>query len=167
MPWSVVATHRQAELWACANLDRLGFATFLPTRAVAIRDRRSPTSRPRFDFRPLFTSYAFVSLEADEPWTPARYAPGVRDLLSNGQGRPQYVPAGTVEALQATEAARRTPTTPQTVHGPGAPVTLAGGAFGGLEAVVLAVQSHRARVAIVLFGHLREVWVPWSRLISR
>src|SRR5215472_15089443 len=121
--WAVVATHPQAERWAAANLNRIGYETYLPLYAARVRDRVLRTLT-RLVHRPLFPGYLFVAI--DGPWTPIRYAPGVRELLMD-DGRPSICPRASVEALQAHDELRRTSTPPGAAWPPGTPCSLATG----------------------------------------
>lgn len=169
MPWSVVATHRRAEALACASLERLGYAAYCPLHAVYVTaSGRRRRQRGHVDVLPLFTRYAFVHLAAGQCWVPARYAPGVRDLIGTRNGHPpEPTPAGIVEALQADEAIRRTPSPPEAVYRPGAPAVVASGAMRGAEVAVLEVDGQRARVAMLMLGALRELWLELAALAPR
>src|SRR5215472_3813259 len=101
--WGVIATHPQAEDWACANLRRMGYRTYLPLYAARVRDPILRTLS-RIVHRPLFTSYAFVWLDGGQ-WRPIRNAYGVRILLMDGE-IPAYALLSDVEGLQTGEMAR-------------------------------------------------------------
>jgi len=161
--WGVVATHPQAERWAAANLNRIGYETYLPLYTARVRDRVLRTLTRLVD-RPLFPSYLFVAI--DGPWTPIRYAPGVRELLMD-DGRPSICPREAVEALQAGDGLRRTPAAPGAAWPPGAPCSLATGVFKGHPAVVSEVQGENARITLMLLGELRSVYVPVECLAPR
>lgn len=163
--WAVVQSHPQAERWAEHNLNRAGYATYLPTYATK---RRDPVLRTitRIVIAPLFPSYLFVRTTPDAPWTPIRYAPGVRHLLMR-DGKPDMADAGAVEALQANEALRRTPTTPEALHRPGSACRLAHGPCRGADAVVVSVGPNMAMVSLLMLGALRTVAVPVDWLEAR
>jgi hypothetical protein len=171
-PWCVVRTNPQAERWACSNLQRLGYVTYLPLAAVRVRDRVLRTMTRLVD-RPLFPNYAFVALGEHDPWTPARYAPGVAALLM-GDGEPQHLDAGVLEAVQAAVASRRCQTAEITSWAPGMPCSLRKGyAFEGLPAVVISLEADpryptaTATIAIMMLGHLRNVSVNLDCLKAR
>jgi transcription antitermination factor NusG len=163
--WAVVQTHPQAEHWANSNLLRNGYRTFLPLCTVQRRDRVLPTLK-RLVVVPLFSRYLFVQHDNPDLWRPIRETPGVHCVLTNGN-RIQYARAGDVEAVQASEALRRTPTTPGSLWRPGAPCQPRDGPFQGLPAVVLEVERQIAKVAIVMFGELRQVSVDVNSLVAR
>jgi hypothetical protein len=163
--WAVITTHPQAERWACANLARRGYACFVPT---FIARRRDPVLRTltRLVEVPLFAGYAFVHLDRRDPWTPVRYAPGVRMLLMD-RDRVQFTRPGTVEALQQSEAFRRAVPPPDSVWAPGMPCSLTTGGFRDRPAVLVAIDGGVAIVALPMLGELRELTVPVDRLVLR
>ena len=167
MRWTVIHTHPQAELWAVANCTRSGYHCYLPTFIAQIPDRVVKTMHHNVE-RPLFTSYAFIALADGEPWSPIIYAGGVHKLLMM-DGKPAYAPTASVEALQATEALRRTLTPPNALWSPGAPCRLSSGPFHGADAVIEAIHADKqnAQVAVMMFGALRSVTVPISYLAAR
>ena len=163
--WAVAQTHPQAERWAQSNLQRLGYVTFLPLYASRVRDRVVQTLT-RIVERPLFSRYLFVQHDNPDLWRPIREAPGVASVLTNGN-RIQYVNAGAVEALQATEDARRSPMPRNAQYRPGVACTPRDGPFQGLPGVVLSTQDDIATVGILFLGALREIPMPFDSLIPR
>jgi transcription antitermination factor NusG len=162
--WGVVHTHPQAERWAAQNLQRQGYAAYLPTHTVRIRDRTLPTLTRPVE-RPLFTSYLFVAVPLTL-WGPIRHTLGVRSLLMSGE-KPYLLPDAVWSALQAGEALRRSIAPPGASWAPGAPCQPRDGPFQGLPAVVLEVERQIAKVAIVMFGELRQVSVDVNSLVAR
>ena len=81
--------------------------------------------------------------------------------------KPYLLPDAVWSALQAGEALRRTPTTPGRLWRPGAPCQPRDGPFQGLPAVVIEVERQIAKVAIVMFGELRQVSVDVNSLVAR
>lgn len=162
--WAVIATYRQAESTACRNLERQGYATFLPTALVPRRDR-VVRSMVHNVVVPLFSGYAFVRISPTDPWRPITYTPGVYDLLRDATGKPRYMFAGAVEALEASEHVRRTPTPPDALWSPGRACGLSEGAFRGHGAVVVSVAGESAVVSVLMLGQLRDLCVPlrWLR----
>ena len=164
--WFVVQSHHQAERWACANLQRRGYRTFLPLLAVRRRDRVIRSLYHTVEV-PLFSPYLFIHFDARSGWTPIWNTPGVARLLM-ADGKPAPCPERAVEAIQAGEGLRRTLTPPEALWRPGAACRLAGGgAFDGHDAVVTAVHNDRALVALLMLGHLREVQVSLDCLVAR
>ena len=164
--WGVIHTHPQAERWACANLNRAGYRTFLPLHTVK---RRDPVLRTmtRLVEVPLFVSYAFVSLAPTDPWVPIRYTPGVHSLLMSG-GKPNINATGSVDALHAVQALAATAEPKEAQWAPGDAVAPATGPFKGHEAVVIELRGlETALIAMLLFGELRQVSVDVNSLVAR
>jgi transcription antitermination factor NusG len=164
--WGVVHTHPQAERWAAQNLQRQGYAAYLPTHTVRIRDRTTPTLTRAVE-RPLFTSYLFVAVPLSH-WGPIRHTLGVRSLLMSGIN-PYLLPDAVWSALQAGEELRRSIAPPNASWAPGMPCSPADGtALAGHHAVVTEIlPANRARIAIMMFGELRQVSVDVNSLVAR
>ena len=96
-PWYLVHTRPNNERKAEINLERQGFATFLPRVETTIRHaRRLKTVR-----RPLFPRYLFVRLDIGrDRWLSINSTIGVSRLFTQ-EGRPVAVPFGIVETLLA------------------------------------------------------------------
>jgi len=162
--WVVVQSHPQAENWAASNIRRVGYETYLPTLIVQRRDRHTPTILHRVE-RPLFSGYLFVHVTSPH-WSPIRSCYGVRDVLMSGS-TPHHLPEATRIAVQAGEALRRLPTPDSVLLRPGAPVRCLYGPFQGIDAVVIAAATNTARIALPMFGAIREVVVPIQQLAVR
>ena len=163
--WAVLATYPQSEAWAESNLRQRGYTPFLPRYTARIRDRTTPTLT-RIVSRPLFAGYIFCQHDPRDPWRPIRYCPGIRANLIGGLGI-QYARAGDISVLEASEALRRSVTPPGTSWAPGMACSPATGAFALHQAVVIEVERNTARIALLIFGQLREVTVDLSNLRSR
>ena len=164
--WACVYTHPQAEIWADTNLRRAGYRTYLPTYAARQRDRAIPTLH-HIVTRPLFPRYLFVMFDhLEASWSPIRATPGVADLVRSGS-EPNYARPGAVEALQATQDARRSLPAQNAQWAPGSVVRVANGIMAGHPGVVTDVGATIARVAIMFLGHLREISLPLDRLATR
>ena len=164
--WACVYTHPQAESWADTNLRRSGYRTYLPTYAARVRDRAVPTLHHNVT-RPLFPRYLFVMFDhLEASWSPIRATPGVADLVRSGF-EPAYVRAGAVEALQASQDARRSLPPPNSQWAPGSVVRVANGIMAGHPGVVTAVGEDMALVSLMFLGHLREISLPLDCLEPR
>jgi transcription antitermination factor NusG len=141
----------------------VGYRVFLPMFATLVRDPVLHT-RTRLALRPLFPRYVFVWLTG--PWVPIRYAPGVSDLLMT-DGKPAYAPEASVEALEATQASRRTISPPGPAWRPGDPCETVLGGNQRVGGVVISVRRRKAVVAAVMLGALREITVPVESLRPR
>jgi hypothetical protein len=90
-------------------------------------------------------------------------------------GTPSICPEAAISALQATEALRATQIPENAYWAPGMACRLATGPFQRHQGVVLEIGRRRelgqredmALVAILMFGHLREVSVPLDCLTTR
>ncbi len=157
--WCVVATLPRSERTAHAELHRRGFTAYLPLLTTRWRDRTWHTG-------PLFPSYVFVRMRLDQPWNPVRYAPGVFSLLSV-DGIPSICPDAVLDALRAGEALRATPLPATAFWAPGMACKPAVGPFRDHQAVVISVHREIATIAVMLFGHLRNVSLPLDCLKAR
>ena len=157
--WTVVQTYPQAERWARDNLLRSGYRIYLPFCLVLRRDPVLHTLTRRAE-EPLFPGYLFCELGENEPWTPIRYSRGVLRLLMS-QGKPGHVNAEAVEAIRASDEARRTTPTSQPAAWRVGPVAApAIGILAGHRGVVLRTTRTHAVLAIMLLGALREITLP-------
>jgi transcriptional antiterminator RfaH len=161
--WAVVQTHPQAERWAAANLQRQGYATFLPMCRVLRPDRATPTLRHTVQ-RPLFGNYLFVV--PGSHWAPIAHTRGVLRLLMS-DGKPGIVAEAAIEALRGAEALAAAQPPDDASWAPGAPVALRTGPFRGHPAVVLSVSRQHARLSVMIFGALRQVQAPVAWLMAR
>jgi transcriptional antiterminator RfaH len=117
--------------------------------------------------RPLFPRYLFLQFDhLAESWSPVRATPGVLDLIRSGSEL-HYANAGAVEALEATQDARRSQPPEISQWASGAPCALRYGPCAGLPAVITAVTRETATIAIMMLGHLRNVSVPLDCLAPR
>ena len=162
--WGVIHTHPNAERWACANLNRAGYRTFLPLHTVK---RRDPVLRTmtRLVEVPLFVSYAFVSLAPTDPWVPIRYTPGVHSLLMSGP-RPNINASHAVSVLEASQELRRSIAPSGASWSPGTALEVAGGSFRGHTGALVRVTKDRAVILLLLFGVLRQVDMPLGNLVA-
>jgi transcriptional antiterminator RfaH len=93
--WFVAHTQPQAEMRAVLNLERQGFATYLPRYLKRRRHARKVETVPM----PVFPRYVFVSIDlAQQRWLSIRSTVGVSRLVGHGDS-PLSVPNGVVEAM--------------------------------------------------------------------
>ena len=87
--WFVVLTNPKCEERARAGLEALGYATFLPTETVWVKNpRRRVKGEPAKVkvTRPLFPGYLFIGKEAEHSFEPARLTDGVYSIITvNGE----------------------------------------------------------------------------------
>ena len=94
--WYVAHTQPQAEARAVLNLERQGFATYLPRYLK----RRSHARKVDMVPVPVFPRYVFVSIDlARQRWLAIRSTVGVSRLVGYGDA-PLPVPEGIVEEMR-------------------------------------------------------------------
>lgn len=93
--WYVAHTQPNAEMRAVLNLERQGFATYLPRYLKQRRHARRVDIVPA----PVFPRYLFVAIDlARQRWLSIRSTVGVSRLVTQGDA-PMPVPDGIVESL--------------------------------------------------------------------
>lgn len=93
--WYVAHTQPHAEARAVANLERQGFATYLPRYLK----RRRHARRVDLVAVPVFPRYVFVAIDLNrQRWLSIRSTFGVSRLVGQGEA-PLAVPTGIVEGL--------------------------------------------------------------------
>lgn len=90
--WFVLQSHPREESRCAEELSRRGLTAFFPL----IREYRA--RRRRYEKAPFFPSYLFVRLDLETELDKARWARGVRRLVSFG-GPPVPVPEEVMESL--------------------------------------------------------------------
>ena len=104
--WYVIETHFQAEKRVARELSERDYVHYLPMQIAKRRDKKAARGWS-YVHVPMFGNYLFFQCDVEtQPWTPARYAPGVRRIFMNAQQRPIPLPVGAVERLIA-EAPKR------------------------------------------------------------
>jgi transcriptional antiterminator RfaH len=97
--WYIVRTHARAEVKASLNLERQGFATYLPRYLKRRRHARRVEIVPA----PLFPRYLFVAIDvATQRWRSIQSTFGVAQLVCSGEG-PSAVSAAVVDELRRRE----------------------------------------------------------------
>ena len=97
--WYIVRTHARAEVKAALNLERQGFATYLPRYLKRRRHARRVEIVPA----PLCPRYLFVAIDiASQRWRSIQSTFGVAQLVCNGDD-PSSVSAAIVEGLRQRE----------------------------------------------------------------
>jgi transcriptional antiterminator RfaH len=141
--WYVAYTKRGQEERALVNLERQGFACYLPLL------RRQKVSRGIVTViqEPLFPRYLFVRLDPDEQnpgWGAVRSTRGITRLLTFGSS-PATVEPDLVLALQAREETAAD--VPLFIEGERVKITA--GAFSGIEAVYLMPDGESRALVLV------------------
>ena len=147
MSWFVVATKMNAEQLACTNLNRQGFAAYLPK----IRVCRSHARRVEIVKRPLFPRYLFVKMNIKvASWRSINGTYGVQYILSNN-GFPQTIRCEFVEALMSREESGVLEISQY--YNPGDKVKVCGGPFDEQIGNILSLDpSGRIRMLMDLMG---------------
>lgn len=145
-PWHCVRTKPKHEHIAAANLrQHLGLEVFNPRLSSQQTTCRGVVKRVT---EPLFPCYLFVRCALEQRLDQVRHTSGISSIVHFGNRIPE-VPEAIIADLRAcfgTEEALEMDTCPR----PGDTVTVAGGAFLGMQAVVLRAWPAKRRVAILL-----------------
>lgn len=143
--WYLVYAKPRAEAVAQTNLERQGYATYLPL----IRQPRRRAGRRVFAIGPMFPRYLFIRLDrATDNWGPIRSTLGVVSVVRFG-GVAAPVPDGLIEALKRREDDQGLHVVPVDSYHPGARVRIIEGGLMGYEGVFLARSGHD-RIAVLL-----------------
>ena len=151
--WFAVATKPRQEQVAEVNLTRQGYRVVLPL--IELRKRRQ--NKWTKVTEPLFSGYLFVRLElGKDNVAPIRSTLGCRDLVRIGPG---LVPVPDV-VMTPLLSLNSPPKTSDVLFSEGDEVSIAAGAFKGLQGVFkLAKGKERAQVLIALLGKERPITV--------
>jgi len=146
MAWYCARTKPKHDHIAAANLRKnLGLEVFSPrlrSEQTTIRGVVKNVTEP------VFPGYVFVRCAMEDHIEPIRHTSGISGLVSFG-GRMPQVPADVVEDLRSCFGAEEVLNLDRDPS-PGDGVTLAGGAFMGMQAVVLRSWPARRRVQVLL-----------------
>jgi len=131
MQWFLIHTKPRQEVIALENLERQGYACYLPMLPTEkLRQGKLVTLQ-----EPLFPRYLFIQLgqgATAQSWSPIRSTRGVSRLVSFGN-EPARVPVDLVHRLQSHDAERCQDV--QTLFKSGDRVLIQEGPFAGLEAI--------------------------------
>ncbi|MCX2977406.1 transcription/translation regulatory transformer protein RfaH [Candidatus Marimicrobium litorale] len=162
MQWFVVQAKPRQESTAKEQLQRQGYAAYLPMIAVRKRRRVAWTT----SVEPLFPRYLFIHADVNQQsLAPVRSTLGVSGLVRFGNVlRP--VPDAVVHYLQELEAVQGAePGEESWPFRAGDKVVVLEGAFAGLTAVFEGGQPEaRALILIELLGRKNTVEVPINAL---
>lgn len=155
--WYVVHTKPRQEAVALEQLQRQGFAGYLPMMKVE-RARRGKVATAA---EPLFNRYCFVQLDLDrDPWGTIRSTRGVSTLVRFGS-TPAAVPPQFIEALRSREADQ--PVKP--LFQPGEAVMVTEGPLKGLEGLYHCPDgAHRALVFLEMLGKMQRIRFDLTQL---
>lgn len=154
--WYVVQTQAHAEERARLNLERQGYAAWLPL----YRKARRHAGRSETVLRPLFPRYLFVSLDRErEPWRAVLSTFGVSRFVGGAEG-PEPVPEAVIEGLRARAGPDGLFALRARLKA-GDRVRIAQGPFAELEGVFQAASdAERVLILLRLLGREVRVAVP-------
>jgi transcriptional antiterminator RfaH len=156
--WYVVQTHSHKELRAAQNLNRQGFATYLPRCSRKRRHAR----RTDVVLRPLFPRYLFVALDlAHDRWRSVQSTFGVNHLLTAGD-EPLPIADELVDEIRAREDENGLVVLglPPGI-GVGSKVRLIDGIFAEEQGILERIAgSRRVSILLQLLGRDVRVLVP-------
>ena len=159
--WYVVNTQPRAELRAINHLEMQGYRIFCPRYRRTVRHARKMKSV----LAPLFPSYLFVQFDmAHDQWRCINSTRGVMRLLT-GDGMPQPVPVGVIEALFAHTRSDGTIDWTSRFE-VGAAVLIADGPFAELVGTLEYLDAAgRVRVLLDLLGRTVSVALSGGSLL--
>jgi transcription antitermination factor NusG len=161
--WFVVRCLHRQEPAAVTHIAEQGFRAYCPLVATTRWNRHAHRERLTV-LVPLFPSYAFTAFDRDaDPWAPIKHTPGVLGIITTDT-QPVPCPVGAVEALQAGEERRRSPTPPSALLRALDAVSVAAGPFRGHTGQIVGINRDRAVVTLMLFGRLQDVHVAVADL---
>lgn len=135
--WYLVHTKPRQEDIALANLERQGYACYLPQLRIERVRRRTA----EVVIEPMFPRYLFIRLDSSDQgksWSPIRSTLGVSQLVHFG-GRAAKVDDNLVDLLRQRERALPT----EAMFHSGDLVVIADGPFAGVEAIYQTADAER------------------------
>ena len=143
--WYLVYSKPRREELARVNLERQGYATYLPM----MRTPRRKLGRRIIRVEPMFPRYLFIRLDTEtDNWAPIRSTLGVANLVRFGM-LPSPVPDDLVTALRTRDNASGVQDVPLHSFTEGQRVRIEEGPFMGYEGIFLAPTGEE-RVLILL-----------------
>ena len=150
MNWYAVQTQPNRENLAVANLERQGFAVWLPCCERIVRHARQ-IKRAR---RPLFPGYLFISFDLETArWRAINGTIGVKNIVSFGCA-PSVVDDEFITALKASESSDGFMDTGIDNLKPGQDVEILSGPMVGQIGKLLSLDAgNRVTVLLKMLGH--------------
>jgi transcriptional antiterminator RfaH len=143
--WYLIYTKPNLENSADENLQRQGFATYLPR----VEQRRRRNGRYITRIEAFFPRYLFIHLNADsDNWSPIRSTIGVANIVRFG-GLPVAVPANLIASLRQNDDQYGVQRVVQKLMQPGDKVAIIDGPFAGYSAIYNK-QKSADRIAVLL-----------------
>jgi transcriptional antiterminator RfaH len=147
--WYVARTKPRQEAVANGNLQRQGFATYLPKLKVLKRIRRQQVLR----MEPMFPQYLFFRpAHAQHSIAPVRSTIGVLTIVRFGH-QPALLSPERLDAISALEARQNESSIEElSAIQPGSRVVVVDGPLAGMEGLVSSVSAKRVEVLMHLLG---------------
>lgn len=160
--WFCVQTQPNKESLAIVNLQKQGFATFMPRLLKTVRHAR----KTRTVKAPLFPRYLFTPLDLDrDQWRRINGSFGVASLIM-GRDRPRPVPVGLVESLQDLVDENDVGDLGARLA-PGGRVRVLIGPFADQLGRLVGLDDHgRAMVLLEIMGAERSVTLPSRSVVA-
>lgn len=143
LSWYLVHTKPRQEETALLNLERQGYACYLP-RLVVEKVRRR---KAEMVSEAMFPRYLFVQLDTSgqgQSWSPIRSTLGVSRLVHFGNH-----PAKANDQLVALLRSREEALPAERLFSPGEAVRVAEGPFAGIEAIYQTADAERRSVILL------------------
>jgi len=159
--WFCIRSKPRRQNVAAAHLRALEIEVFNPQ----LRVRRAARGGTSWRTEPLFPNYLFARFELPIRFRRVRYAMGVSDLVNFG-GVWAVIPDREIDELKTTWGEAESFVVPEKIE-VGDSVTLTGGLFHGMSAVVICLLPARQRVKVLMdfLGGLKETEVEVSSLL--
>lgn len=145
MHWYLIHTKPRQERCALENLERQGYACYLPMAG----EWRLRTERWERVDAPLFARYLFIQLDMSltaKSWAPIRSTRGVSRLVAFGT-TPAVVNDELLEQIRLVEAESRALLSP--VFAAGDRVKVVGGPFAGLQGLLKELDGERRAMVLI------------------
>ena len=147
--WYLIHSKPRQERIAGGNLERQGYAIYLPMTSA----RRRRRGRAIHVIEPMFPRYLFIHLsDQSDDWGPIRSTIGVSKLVHFGQV-PALVPDTLITNLREREDGEGIQIIPSREFQEGDKVRIAEGPFEGYEAIF---HSKTARDRVILLLEIAE-----------
>ena len=157
--WHLVHTKPRQERTALENLERQGYAAYLPLLRVSTRSRRRTTT----SIVPMFPRYLFVHLRpTHDNFSPIRSTIGVSRLVRFGDGY-ALLPDALIASLRTRADEQGIIEAREQDLLLGDPVIILDGAMAGYEAIFSETVG-KARMALLLQIVDRQVRIETGRL---
>jgi transcriptional antiterminator RfaH len=153
--WFIVRAKPKREAYAKSNLELRELTVFLP-RIMELDYGETDVSKRAP--APLFPGYLFVRMYLDLDYYRVIWTPGVRDIVSLGNG-PVPVPEQVVDEVRARCDASGVVCVQPAPWRSGDRVQIPQGPFAGLLATVVTVMSSRRRVRLLIDFLARQTCV--------